>query len=214
MKKIKLFWNEKIPNVFTNHENYIFNKYSSRLFRLQNNKYYFSSLYKDQMEEIQVEFIKIDFQELFVEKFINILQDIYIASIHQATNISNEPVGPLEVNTCKIYDMFYALLYKQTYETDNLWLFTARLFSRLISSHPLKNGNKRTALMFLIKFVNMLGFYFKWTDGLYKNYSRYDKIISDFADGLSHKEGHDPEKTIKEIARWIEKNVIISMKWV
>lgn len=156
MKTILIYYCKNEGNQL---DNYILDKFkNSRItYNYKENHYYFSSLFNNNEEEIDVKFDMISFDDNLVDTICEILKTSYINS----KNIANEPAGPF--NEPEIYSEIVNYINKCSYTEDDLssiFEFVANLFFRYLIGHKMKNGNKRLSFMFLVNLLRFFGYHF------------------------------------------------------
>ena len=192
-----------------------FNQYLPSLFVHKDNQWYFVSKYTG-MEEVEIALNNIEYKEFYKEEATNFFVELFHISMEEAQTISKEPVGPIKIRGGE-YDLLFSFLQKYSYNdnSENLFFEFARdIFIRVLTGHILGNGNKRTAVVFLKYVLKTFGFYFKWTESNYKNYSVYEDIIENFIKRLhSTNSVTEIENTREEVLNWIKGNTLVDLSF-
>ncbi|WPL38881.1 type II toxin-antitoxin system death-on-curing family toxin [Malacoplasma iowae] len=195
----KIFWEENKNNILY----------------LENNNIYFNSKFNGKTKiEFSYSVISID------EDFEKLLIKLIDRSLFNAEKLSEEELSYSKNNIEKIKSIISNTLQSYLYkEEQKIFEFITDLFIKLLSFHPLINGNKRFALSFTVMLLKVLGFYFKWSGGNKENYLYHKEKITSFVMELSNnkdKSGYDKDKSDYDIIReniiiWIKSNSIVSI---
>lgn len=196
-------------------QSYFVNEFKNSSLFLKDKKFHFYSKINQTIEEIQVSFRCVEFNEELANSLVEIL-DI---SHNQAMKISDEPIEKFRSKS--IYSEIYTTVNKYSYldfeKTDNITIFRfiADLFYKYLMGHYLKNGNKRLSLMLLINLSWFFGYYLKFTKNPC-NYDRYKSQLEEWVEKFqttNNKENDIMSDKINEIEEWIKKHVVIALNW-
>lgn len=191
-----------------------FKRWKSSLFSVEDHKIYFSSKFEPKVEA-EVEIWSLS-KDSLNNSFLEMLINIYENSRLQAKELSIEPVDGYR-ERMSAEGPISSILMKYSYKDEGestIFEFVRDLFVRMLMGHVLINGNKRTATVFLKTLLESFGYYFKWTEGFYKDYSKHKDKIEYFASELEHKGTYNENshKDInKEILEWVESNALIGI---
>ena len=176
--------------------------------------FYFCSKFNNCKELIKYEYEKIELNE----NIIIIVKTLLNSSIQEALKISKETMSDDENEIQMLNDAIISIINKYSYydETHKKDIFdlAEEIFTRILMGHYLKNGNKRTAIVFLKNFLWYYGYYFKFTQTqMWKDYSRHKTFVEGFVKKLENKGNKNNIETHKQIKKWILNNVIIGLNW-
>jgi len=217
MKKIIYY---VLENSLDDPYEYFLRKHKNSLlhFDNKNNKYYFTSLFKTENEEISVKFRNINFDEILLKSLIDMIN----FAITEANKINkNEPIEKKDTIEKEIsgiieralqsYDCYIDKSYKTIFD------FVAHIFINLLKSHPFANGNKRFALTYLIMSLRYFGYHLKWSKGVemylkvYKSFLEICVINLSSINGFKTRKEFETEET--KIVEFIKKNSVIALEW-
>lgn len=151
----------------------------------------------------------------FNEELARSLETILNFSYKAAMKISEEPIDKYINND--IYSEINTTINKYCYDDcHSIFYFISEIFYKYLMGHHLKNGNKRLSLMLLINLLWFFGYYLKFTKNckdkikdVYK--SKVEEWVEKFQNQNENK--NDTIIKIKEIQRWVERNVVIALNW-
>lgn len=204
-------------------------KNSLILFTIRKNQDYdsvdviFKSKYKSYVEQIKIEFKKLCLE---INKYENNIKKIIEHSFKIAKNINNEHFHEkldektLDTIFSKIKNKFYKYsLYESQQIEENIKLSSIlhcnhtksiidlvnEIFCDLLSSHILRDGNKRFCTVLLIETLYKLGYYLKYTKNpKWINWMLYKKLTKKIL--LEYNKNRDVKKMYEESKKEIFKN--------
>ncbi|UWD34221.1 type II toxin-antitoxin system death-on-curing family toxin [Mesomycoplasma molare] len=211
--------NKKIVITAKEYQNFkeFINKYKSSKVVERNGKYYLN--YKTEYEQ------EIDIQPLIVNLLnvedLRAIMQIIDGSLEKTFKLVKDNFVNESSNDYQYVDendRFNEIIMRVLYysEINDIFDLFSNIFIQIISSHKLKNGNKRFCFFFLINLLKDFGFYFKWSSNL-KEKNSYQQLqereMFCFVSRLSNREYSDFIEALndKELELENEKNNIY--KW-
>lgn len=179
---------------------------------------YYLNRHPEDIEEINISpfVINLNNEEYLIEIEKRIAQTLEKTLKLVKDNFVNE--GSDDYQYVDENDRFNEIIMRVLYysEINDIFDLFSNIFIQIISSHKLKNGNKRFCFFFLINLLKDFGFYFKWSSNL-KEKNSYQQLqereMFCFVSRLSNREYSDFIEALndKELELENEKNNIY--KW-
>ncbi|ATZ16726.1 death-on-curing family protein [Entomoplasma freundtii] len=162
-------------------------------------------IYESQnIESLNFQNIRVYFDESLVKILINVVE----AAHSLAQTVTSERGVYGEKGKGAVEATINSLVQKWSYATTPLTALdlSAELLYSFLTRHKFHNGNKRTALLTAIIFLEVCGFFIKIDPrkGYLKDWEHYVIKIVEDTKNLSE------EEQISEIVKWFEKQILLS----
>lgn len=182
-----------------------YENHKNSLYEIKNNKIFFKSHFYEEIE-VKPFYVIPDLDE----KFYNEITKFIKLAIKDAQKLSDEPIEYNDLSIEKIRSIIYSKIIKYSHieENSSIFDFLTEIFISCLMNHTLKNGNKRFSLCFLILILESFGYYFSWSKGIWKDYSKHENKIAEFVDKMKN---NQIEENFLEIKTWIKYNIVISI---
>ncbi len=185
-------------------------------FRFEGDQVIFNNKLDCLEEEVQIEAAKLVLDENLAKELVKMFE---IAK-EDANQLSDEPIQENFDTRSKFVSMINnTILYCSYQQNYSIFEFVCEIYVKLLMFHSFQNGNKRFALSYLVSLLRFLGFHFKWSKGLQKNYKVYEIQVAEFVEMFSRcEENNDQSEAYEQakqtVLKWIRDNCVIAIKFV
>ncbi|AJK51340.1 type II toxin-antitoxin system death-on-curing family toxin [Mycoplasma capricolum subsp. capripneumoniae] len=186
-------------------------------FNENDNSFYLYKKNKLNKWKINLKFIKIQFNQEFIE-YMNLILDKAIFEAKTIFKKDKDDICFKEKQNGTLKSAIYSIINKFAYFEGELDIFdfVTEIFIRVLSGHYLIDGNKRTSLMILILLLKQFGYYFYWSNQnnifFIQNYKKHiEKDLEIFTYELQEK--NKVEYITLEIKKWIYSKTMIDLNF-
>ena len=131
-----------------------------------------------------------------------------------AKQLSNESMPNLNnENLSRITSWIINVLYKTVSIKEDIFYFLSNCFININVFHILLNSNKRLAIAILIKLLYNFGYYFKFTNDIWKEAREWENKSIDIIKQYSNN-NNNVEQIIMNVRKWIMDNILIAIHFV
>ncbi len=190
-------------------------KHHNSLFRFDGDKVIFNNKLDAIEEEVEIQAAQLILDESLAAEF-----KMFEIAKEDADQLSDEPIQENFDTRAKFTSMINSSIQYCSYQPNySIFEFVCEIFIKLLMFHSFQNGNKRFALSYLVSLLRFLGFHFKWSKGLQKNYKVYEDQVAEFVKMFSRCDNTNNQTEVYDSAKqlvlqWIKDNCVIAIKFV